>query len=234
MLVLLSQGGGNLYVHGVDVPGWLLPFHWVQGLPVLRELLPDRLCILADGAAAAVLAFSVDCARSALPRSWGPQARAIPAAVAVLAALPLIPLPYQAAPVLPVPAGYQAAFARLRLAPDARVLVVPVPDVAHDQAMRWQATTGEPGELIGGYFYEPGLDREPTFYTSPGDAILYQLWTGHAAGPSALPQMRAEMAYWRPAAVVAVTPEGSLLANFLTSLLGRPALQVGAVLAWRH
>jgi hypothetical protein len=234
MLELLSLGGGTLTVHGVSVPAWLLPFHWIQGLPVISELLPDRFCILADGAAAAVLVFSVDRARSALPRSWRRQARWIPAALAVLAVLPLIPHQFQTERVTPVPAGYQAAFARLRLPPGARVLVVPVPDVVLVQAMQWQAETGEPGELIGGYFFEPGPHGEPTFYSSTGDSILDQLWTGYAVAPSAIPPIRAELAYWRPAAIVAVTRPGSVLAVFLTRLLGRPAFETGSVLVWRY
>lgn len=222
-------------MHALSVPDWLLPFHWVQGLPVLSEILPDRFSILADGAAAAVLAFSLDRARSALPRSWRPAARWIPAAAAVLAVLPLIPHPFQTERVTPVPAGYRAVFAQLRLAPDARVLVVPVPDVVLDQAMRWQAVTGEPGQLIGGYFFQPGVHRQPTFYSSPGDGILNQLWARYPVSPTAITRMRAELKYWRPAAVavVAVTSPGSLLAVFLTRLLGRPPIHVGTVLAWR-
>jgi hypothetical protein len=238
MMELLSLGGGTLPIRGLLLPGWLLPFHWLQGLPVVSELLPDRFCILADGAAAAVLAFSVDRAGLAMPRAWGRKARMIPVAVAVLAVLPLTPLRYQPTPVPPVPAGYRAAFAWLRLAPGTSVLVVPVPNAAADQAMSWQATTGEPGELIGGYFYEPGPDRRPAFYDTPSDPVpaddvLYQLWTGQAVASSAIRQVKAEMAYWRPAAVVAVTHEGSRLALFLTSLLGRRPRHFGSVLVWR-
>jgi hypothetical protein len=238
---LLSQGGGNLPIGSHHLPGWLLPFHYLQRLPVISELLPDRFAILADGMAAAVLAFSIDRARSAMPLVRERNARVIPVAVAVLAVLPLIPLPYQTTSVSPVPAGYQAAFAWLRLAPDAPVLVVPVPDEAHDQAkaMRWQADTGEPGELIGGYFFTPApANRQPVFYDTagdivPADGILYQLWTGQPVGPLAMSQVRAQMAYWRPAAIVAVTRPGSPLAVFLTALLGRRAHHFGAVLAWR-
>jgi hypothetical protein len=238
MMELVSLGGGALPVRGLLVPAWLLPFHWLQSLPVVSELLPDRFCILADGAAAAVLAFSVDRACSAMPRAWRTQTRGFPVLVAVLAVLPLIPLRYQPTPVPPVPAGYQAAFAWLRLVPDASVLVIPVPNAAEDQAMSWQATSGEPGELIGGYFYEPGPDRRPAFYDTPSDPvpaddILYQLSTGQPVAPSALRQLKAEMKYWRPAAVVAVTHGGSRLAVFLTSVLGRRAHRFGSVLAWR-
>jgi hypothetical protein len=234
LLSLLSLGG-FVSIHGFLVPVWLMPFHWLQGMPLFSELLPDRLSIPADGAAACALAFAVDRAGPAVTRKWGAQARTIPLAVAVLAALPLVPLPYQAARVTPVPAGYQAAFSRLRLAPDAPVLVVPIPDWFHYQAMRWQATTGEPGSLIGGYFLEPGPHRQPTFYTTPTTRYLYQLWIGRASaeGP-AVSQVQASLASMRPAAVVAVTSESSALAHVLIGVFGRPSFRVGAVLVWRH
>jgi hypothetical protein len=234
LLSLLSLGG-VVIIHGFLVPVWLMPFHWLQGMPLFSELLPDRFSIPADGAAAGALAFALDRARPAVVARWGAQARMMPLAVAVLAVLPLVPLPYQAAPVAPVPAGYQAAFSRLRLAPDAPVLVVPIPDWFHYQAMRWQATTGEPGSLIGGYFLEPGPGREPTFYTTPATRYLYQLWIGRASaeGP-AVRQVQADLASLRPAAVVAVTSENSALAHVLTGVFGRPSFSVGAMLVWSH
>jgi hypothetical protein len=57
VLELLSLGGSY------RVAGPFLPWHWLQGLPVFAELIPDRLAIFADGAAAAVLAFALDRAR---------------------------------------------------------------------------------------------------------------------------------------------------------------------------
>jgi hypothetical protein len=101
VLALCSLGGAAQR----HFPTWLLPWHWLQGLPGLAQLLPNRFSILADGAAAAVGAFSLDLARSATPRAWA--WRAVPVTVAVLAVLPLIPLPYQAATVTPVPAGWR-------------------------------------------------------------------------------------------------------------------------------
>jgi len=183
-----------------------------------------------------VLAFSLDRARSAAPqtRAWR---RGIPAAVAVLAVVPLIPLPYQAAPVPPVPASWQAAFTRLRLAPDARVLVVPVTLIGHTEVMRWEADTGEPGSMVGGYFLGPSPTGEAVFSigpTQPAAQYLNHLWAGKALvyrSSSAL--VRSALAYWRPAAVIAVTGEGSRLGRFLTGLLGGPTFHVGKVLAWR-
>jgi len=50
------------------------------------------------------------------------------------------------------PAGWSAMFARLKLRPDSRVLVLPYPEGLLTQAMRWAAQTGEPSSMIGGYF----------------------------------------------------------------------------------
>jgi hypothetical protein len=239
MVEVISLGGGSPRAYGSWFPTWLLPYHWLQGLPVIGELLPNRYAILADGAAAAVLAFALDRARSAAsqPGGQGRWRRRIPTLVAVLAILPLVPVPYQPTPVTPVPAGWTAAFARLRLAPDARVLVVPIPLVGDARAMRWQAETGEPGSLIGGYFIGPGLRLEPVFNPGPtgwAAAYLRRSPPGRAQpAPPEIARLRADLAYWRPAAVVAVISRLSWPARVLTEILGRPAFRTGTVLVWR-
>jgi hypothetical protein len=149
----------------------------------MSQVIPGRLCLLGAGAAGAVLAFSLDRARSAVPESR-PWRRGLPVAVVVLAVVPLIPLPYQTAPVPPVPAGWQAAFAWLRLTPDARVLVVPVTLISHTEVMRWQADTGEPGSMIGGYFLGPSPTGEPVFSIGPTQPVaeyLNHLWAERRA-----------------------------------------------------
>jgi len=238
VLELVSLGGGSLPVAGLRFPGQLLPYHFLQTMPVFGQVLPNRFAILADGAAGATLAFCLDRARSGAraPR-WRPGGIPVAATVAVLAVLPLIPMPLAAAPATPLPGGWQAAFARLHLAPDARVLVVPIPNVGHTQAMRWQADTGEPGSLIGGYFQGPGPGGQPSF--DPGPAkytgkYVDWLWSGRRrVSASSVALIRPSLAYWRPAAVVAVTGPRSALAGVLIKLFGRPAFRVGQVLAWR-
>jgi hypothetical protein len=236
VLELCSLGGGGEYF----LPERLMPWHWLQGLPVLAQMLPDRLAIVADGAAAAVLAFSLDLALRAASGEAGRERawrRRLPAAVAVLAVLPLIPRPYQAAPVAPVPAGWQAAFARLRLAPDARVLVVPVGNAGHTEAMRWQAETGEPATMIGGYFIGPGPTGQATFNPGPARSIskyVDSLWSGRERpDASSAATIRPALSYWRPAAVVAVASPDSGIGRVLSALLGRPTFRAGQVLAWR-
>ena len=236
VLELCSLGGAPLSIGGFRLSGSFLPYHWLQGLPTMAQVLPGRFGILGAGAAGAVLAFSLDRARTATARD-GAWRRSIPFVVAALAAAPLIPLPYQTAPVPPLPAGWQAAFTRLRLPPDARVLVVPVPLVSRTEPMRWQADTGEPASMIGGYFSAPGPAGEPLFSIGPTQraaVYLNRLASARARVDLASTGLvRSAFGSWRPAAVVAITRPRSRLAQFLTSLLGRAALHVGMVLVWR-
>lgn len=243
VLELLSLGGGKLGI----VPGWLLPFHWLQGSPVFSQVLPDRLSILADGAAAALLAFSLDLARAPAGRQDAPRRsitgripRSITAAVVAVILAPLVPLPVSVAAVPPVPSGWQAAFTRLRLAPGARVLIVPVPSAQRPQVevMRWQADTGEPATMIGGFFVGPDKTGQQRV-NIPGPAttaakFLDSLWDPHEhSGPLSPGLMHSVLAYWRPAAVIAVTGRDSRLGRYLTGLFGQPSFAVGDVLAWQ-
>ena len=230
LLELLSLGDSYRVI------GPFLPWHWLQGLPVLGELIPDRLAILADGAAGAVLAFSLDRARRAA-RSADRRRGRLATAVAVLAVLPLVPLPFAVTPLTPVPAGWQAAFARLRLAPGARVLVVPIPDNHFSQPMRWEADTGEPASMIGGFFLGPNQSGQTKVSPGPAGAdalYLDPLWTGKTPSVrQSLAQIRADIANWRPAAVIDVLRRQSRLGPVLAGLLGRPAFRVGQLLVWR-
>ena len=239
VLEVLSFGGGNMSSGSwFSIPGWVLPFHWLQGLPVLGQVIPDRLSIFADGAAAVVLAFSLDLARSSPRPAWNWRRGAIPIAVAVVATAPLIPMPYQVAPTTPVPAGWVTAFTRLRLAPDARVLVVPVPSGHLPEPLRWAADTGDPHSMIGGYFVAPNKEGQQTLYipgpTTTAAQYLDGLWNGPPK-PGQLPRglIESDLAYWRPAAVVAVAGPGTRLGRYLTGLLGPPSFEVGQVLVWR-
>src|SRR4029077_1746316 len=47
-------------------------------------------------------------------------------------------------------------------------------------------------------------------------------------------QVRADLAYWHPAAIVAVTTANTRLARYLTAEFGPPTIEVGDMLAWRH
>ena len=235
VLGLLSLGAHPL-IDGTVHPGVTLPWRWLESVPVLGAALPDRMSIVVDGLAAALLAFCID-----LVRARAASVRWLAAgvtAVAVLACLPLIPRPLPAASAARLPAGWSAAFAALRLPPQARVLVVPVPTATQTDVLRWQAETGDPGLLIGGYFVGPAWNGL-AYVEGNGVAVTAQyldgLWSGgpapHAPSRS---QVDADLRTWQPAAVVAVTSPGSRLGRYLEVLFGRPAIRSGSVLAWRR
>jgi hypothetical protein len=234
VLEVLSLGKHPL-IGGIVQPGISLPWGWLAGLPVLGAALPERLSIIADGAAAALLAVCLDLARTRLRpgRSWTAAA----AAVAVAAVLPLIPLPLPAADAIPLPAGWSAAFAQLRLPSGARVLVVPVPTATLTAPLRWAADTGQPSSLIGGYFTGPAWNGQAYVDgngVAPTAQYLDALWAGGPPGrPPARAQAEQDIEAWHPAAVVAVASPHSALGRYLISVFHRPAVVAGSVLAWR-
>ena len=263
--------GGTLLASGHEHAWLKLPWYWLQGLPMLSAVLPDRFSILADGAAAALLAFSLDAAATTLAayaaRSMrvtrlasGRRPALVVMSVGVLAVLPILPKPLPVAAATPVPPGWSAVFASLKLPASAPVLVVPVPMSTFTEPLRWQADTGEPGSLVGGYFMGPAWDGRAYIDgngTPQAGRYLNFLWAESGGGlpawmgagipPSAytrpgtlapvkavsLEQMRAQIAAWRVAAIVAVVRQNSVLGWYLTVLLGPPQVTAGDVLAWR-
>ena len=264
--------GGTLLASGHEHAWIKLPWYWLQGLPVLSAALPDRFSIVADGTAAALLACCADAAGPALaafalslpgrrlPRlASGGRPAAVVMSLAVLAVLPIVPRPLPAAAATPVPAGWPAAFASLHLPVSATVLTVPVPMSTFTEPLRWQADTGQPATLVGGYFMGPAGNGHA--YTdgsglSQAGRYLNFLWAESGTGlPTALTggvpasarpgspgyvpiaavnptRMRAQIAAWHVSAVVAVTARNSVLGDYLTSLLGPPSVVVGNVMAW--
>jgi len=236
LLELFSLGVVSETAGGWHYPAAVLPWHYLQHVPLLADLLPDRLSILADGAAGALLAFALDRARGLGVRIGRPRLIGLVATVvAVLAILPLVPRPVAIADVTPLPAGWQAAFARLGLAPAGHVLLIP--DLR--LGMRWQAESGVPGSMIGGgATIAPAPDGQATSYVDqrrPTAYYLEGLYLGLPGGhaPSQA-QLRADLAYWRPSAIVAVTTTNTRLARYLTAEFGPPAIAVGDMLAWPH
>jgi hypothetical protein len=234
VLELLSLGVHPL-IGGTEYNGVALPWGWLAHLPLLSAVLPNRLSIVADGAAAALLAFGMDAARSRLTRrELGP----LVTAAAVLAALPLLPLPLPVQPAAATPPGWDTVFAALRLAPGARVLTVPVPTATLTAALRWQADTGERISLIGGYFQGPASGGQVYVEGNGLPALAYYLdglWVpGSGVPPLAAGQAEATLAYWRPAAVLADVGGRIQLRRYLEQLFGPPTVSYEGVLGWRR
>ena len=238
VLELCSLGSKTMHSHGLRWPAALLPWHYLARLPLLDQALANRFSLLADGVAAALLAFAVDLAsrpRAGRPAQRAAWARGIAVAAVAVAIVPIIPLPLQTAPVRPIPAGFQQAFSMMKLSPDERVLIVPLLPSAD---MRWQADSGVTGALVGCY----GIAPEPSGKAAichtqrrPTAAYLNALEQrrARANAPSAS-QVRADLGYWRLTALVAVTSRDSALGKYLMHILGPPTTARGSVLAWRH
>ena len=262
VVLMVFSFGGHPLIGGTSSPTVNLPWHWIEEHQLLASVLPDRFSIVADGVAAALLAFGVDGAREWLADRRWQTGLVLPAAA--LCCLPLLPSPVAAGVVTPLPVGWSQTFTALHLRPGARVLVVPVPENILTVTMRWCAETGQPDSVVGGYFIGPGAAGQAYIGgngVSPVSWYLDQLWASGLPGtspfavaalgaglPVAIPgggpaptgkapriaQVRAALAGWHPAAIVAVTAASSPLAAYLVKLLGPPTVQSGIVLAWRR
>jgi hypothetical protein len=251
VLEILSLGG-SLLADGHEHAWLKLPWYWLQTLPVIGSAVTDRFSILADGAAAVLFAFGLDAAWARWPGARWPVARWPAAhwavAVAAVAAIaPIVPRPLPDATVSSVPAGWSTVFTRLRLPAGASVLVLPIPLSTFTEPLRWTGDTGVPSAMVGGYFMGPngsGHAEIDGAGASPQAQYLNQLWMQSSPGtagqiarytastPPTARAMRAQLAAWHPAAVVAVTSERSPLGRYLTGLLGPPAVRAGSVLGW--
>jgi len=166
LLCLFSLGGTPL-IAGTYYRTINLPWHWIEQVPVFAPILTDRISIVADGAAATLLAVGIDEARRLLAAHWpGRLTERWPArmgemtvlGVAILCCLPLLPRPLPVESVVPLPRGWSTVFERLHLAPDTNVLILPFQRPSETLALRWVADSGEPSAMIGGYFVGPGID----------------------------------------------------------------------------
>lgn len=225
------------------LPSPLLPWQYVQHLPVVSGMVPDRLCILADAAAAVVLAFALDKARaegSWFRRNFQNGAR-VAAGVAIVALIPMFPAPYGVTRTEPLPAGWYRTFHTLDLASNARVLLAPYPWGGTAQVMRWQADSGYPRYMIGGDFIQPNepgrtaRSGRATYTDNPLAMYINALYANQfkiTLQPTPA-QVDADMATMKPNAVVAVTSLGTPLGQYLEYLFGPPNTQYGQVLGWK-
>jgi hypothetical protein len=248
VLLVLSLGGHPLLSTGANpltqsTTGLTLPWGWLEHVPVISAGLPNRLSIVADGAAACVLAFGIDLAYARLRRTALSQVRAaaIVALVAIVAVLPLVPRPLATVPAAPLPDGWSTTLDALRLPAGARVLVVPVPTSTIDQALRWQADSGQQVSLIGGYFEGPAPDGR-AYIDGPGfpELVWYldylwegKVWAAPAPPAPTRPEIAGTLRYWGPQAVVADAASRPALENYLIGILGQPTIRYGTMLGWR-
>ncbi len=254
LLEWLGMGSKPIMPGIHTLPGFLLPWRFLEHLPVIGGMVPDRLCVLADAAAAVVLAFALDQARSGVKPfvNWQNGAK-IAAGAAVVALLPLFPTPYGVTGTTPLPHGWRATYASLHLTKTSPVMLVPYPWAATSQVLRWQAETGVPATIVGGDFITPGAKGREARAGRTGEtrtsAYIDYLATGGsgALAPACQPgwtplsppckpsvaEVRADMAAKDPAAIMAVIRPGSSVWTYLVYLFGPPTSRRGKVYGWK-
>ncbi len=241
VLELLSIGGHAITLGPWHIQANVLPWYWLQNLPVLNQALPNRLSLLADGAAAALLAFAIDRVWTALRATDGwrkPVLTAVAAAALVAAIIPVLPSPVHAPAAPTVSASWRDVMRGLHLKPGAAVLVLPLDGAL---TMELQAISGENISVVGGYCIAPDPNGEAvpceTGEILTTDQQTTQLrMTKLAAGEQQKPStmtMALALAAWRPAAVITTVGGNNLLGRYLIGFFGPPAAHHGAVLGWR-
>jgi hypothetical protein len=242
ILELLGMGGHRQHIFGVSFPGVALPWHYIGALPLFHDAVVNRICLVADGMAAVMVAYAADHIVAAWrrQRDWRRPAFAV-AVVACLAAIitPIIPVPVEAAARTPPPAGFTQVLAAMHLRSEASVLVLPVNGAL---TMSWQATSNAPISVIGGYCLAPNVHGKVApcqawhVWTSAEKWVsnsLTKLATTNPNGPvPGAAKTATAIRQWRAAAIMCVQGPPSLVA-YLTKVLGPPTARSGAVLGWR-
>lgn len=210
--------GPNLVVLGYHT-GVPLPWALIERIPVVGNVLPSRLPILAGLAAAVLVATVVE--------RWGRRGLA----AATIALLALLPAPLDVGRVPGVPAYFTTA-------PAGRVLVLPFPTPHDTAAMRWQAAAGLSFGMPGGFFVGPDGDGQARFGAPdrPTSLLLARVArTGvvPVVGPIERADLARDDAYWRVDAIVLGPCRfNAALRDTVTALLDRPPVERAGVQHW--
>jgi len=243
LLTMMTLGGHSQKLIGTTtIAAKLLPWYWLQQWPILSQLVVVRLSILADGVAAVTLALVADRVIAAARSRAGRRRHVLIAAAAaalIAIVIPLIPRPAPASRVPVPPAGWTAVIRGLKLPAGAPVLVLPLNG---SRGMLWQAETGEPISITGGYCIAPdpagqaakcGSQPMLTGQQLTVATRTYLLSDAPGERPPSPDSMASALQSWHPAAVVVTMGWSRRLTSFMTTFFGPPGVRSGEIMAWR-
>ena len=231
LTIAILSLGPRLHIAGADT-GLRLPYRALDRLPVLGNLLPARLVLYVDLAAAFLLAAFVR--RVLVARPW-PRAAGL--ALAAVALVPLFPrLPYYTAPAI-TPVAFTTSIAP-RVEQGQVLLVAPAYGAQSTSPALWQAESGMRFRLTSGYYVGPDAEGRAILgpKASPLSTVLGRIGDGGPApaldgatrgtllGELSSNQVRA--------VVVGPMDRQAETVGFFGDLLQRPPALDGGVYVW--
>ena len=221
------------------IPG---PWALVDDLPVLENVLPTRVALVAVPALGALLALGVEAVRAAgAARSGHAGAGVAIAAVAgTVVLLPVLPTPLVVDRRPPMPSFFADGTWRDHVDEGGSVLAVPPTAVADARGLEWQAQARWGFPLVGGYFVGPDSTPErggqygatPTALTSWLVGVS-ESGVARTADAAQVEQFRDDLRAGRVDAVVLpeARPDAPVLLASVTTALGAPERN-GGVYVW--
>ena len=222
---------------GVPAP-WAL----VENLPVIENVLPTRLALVAVPALGALLALGLEAIRTTAGGYAGHAGAglALAAATGLAVLLPVMPTPLVVNARPPMPAFFTDGTWRDHVDTGGSVLAVPPTAVADTRALEWQAEARWGFPIVAGYFVGPDSTPERVGQYGATPTALTQWLVGIAesgiartADQEQVEQFRADLRAGRVDAVVLpeARSDAPVLLASVTSVLGAPERK-GGVYVW--
>jgi len=220
------------------------PFLFLEGLPLLREIVPYRFAAYTDLALSALAVIGIaDLTEAAAARRAGLASMVARGVVAcgLGVGLVLFPLlgstwPYPSEAVPPPNPVLESALVR----PGSTVLVYPLPGAFFPEPLIWQAESGMRYKTLGGYFYVPTGPHSVAFQlaTRPLARVLLAAALHRLALPLRRDEVRgiaADLSRHDVALVIVVPgyPGDRAVEASLTEVLGRPPLRRDGASFWK-
>jgi hypothetical protein len=239
-LVVVASLGPHLIYGGHLSHRIVLPWAVVRNVPILNELLVERLAFFADLFAGLLLAIFIDRTWQA---GWRP-AKAV-AVVAVGASLALLvpSLPWVASDVH-VPAVFQPGtsanrYLRSVVPSGSTAVILPADSLwpGYGYSMLWQAVDGFNFKMPEGDLVHGDSSGYATFDPPPSPLWNAMSMLQHGVTPPAaameLQQVRDQMAEMNVrVVVVGAMPHHDLAIGYFTMLFGRPPVDMGDAVVW--
>lgn len=234
--------GEEVTLRGVPtgIPG---PWALLEQLPVVENVLPTRLALVAVPALGALLALGAEELRRRATQAADHRTAGLvtAAGAAALVLLPVVPTPLVVDPRAPMPTFFEDGSWRDWVDDGGSVLAAPSPWVADTRALEWQAQARWGFPVVAGYFVGPDTTPERTGQYGATPTFLTQwmadVTTANAprtASDGEIETFHADLRAGRVDAIVLpeARPEAPALLDSLSDAFGDPAAHTGGVYVW--